>query len=120
MPKMTAPTPAQADPAVLAEQRGRLRAALVLVEQMAGMTPDGDATPEDPHAAVRAYAAATSIARRRFDALASEAGVFAAAGIAALIRHREALGRDCAPAAAQLATDMRRALTAMDRLIPPA
>jgi hypothetical protein len=120
MTTMTAQTPPPAEPGSLADQRGRLRAALILVEQMAGKAPAALATTGDPDSAARAYAAATSIARRRFDALAGEAGVFAAAGIAALMRHRETVGRDCAPAAAQLAGDVRRALAAMDRLIPPA
>jgi hypothetical protein len=114
---MTAPPP-QTEPALRAEQRERLRVALMLVRQMAGMKPD--IAPNGPEVAARAYAAATPIARRRFDALAGEAGAFAAAGIAALIRHRDARGRDCAPAAAQLADDISRALTALDRLIPPA
>jgi hypothetical protein len=116
---MTVHAPLPRDANVTADQRGRLRSALALVEQMAG-EPSSATTSEDEAAATRAYAAATSVARRRFDALASEAGVFAAAGIAALLRHHEAKGKDCAPAAAQLAQDMRRALTAMDRLIPPA
>jgi hypothetical protein len=120
MPMMTAHAPLPPDAAVLADQRARLRSALTLVEQMAGESTAPSPIVEDEEAAAQAYAAATSVARRRFDALASEAGVFAAAGIAALLRHHEAKGKDCAPAAAQLAQDMRRALTAMDRLIPPA
>lgn len=97
-------------------QRDRLRAALALVESMAGgrarRAKVADTAPPPD-----AYARARPIARRRFDAVAGEAGAFAAAGIAALIRHRDATGRDCAAAAEQLSRDMRAALAALDRIL---
>ena len=105
------PTPADAE-----EQRRRLRTALALVEQMAGEPAAPPPTPDQG----AARSAPPPIALRRFDALATEAGAFAAAGIAALIRYQDDTGQACAPAAAQLARDMRRALAEMERLIPTA
>lgn len=107
-----------AAPATADDRRRRLTAALTLVEQMAEMK-DSPVPLADGQVAA-AYAAAAPIARRRFDAVADEAGAFAASGIAALIRHREAKGSDCAAAAEQLARDMRQSLAIMDRLVPPA
>jgi hypothetical protein len=112
---MAAPNPAHID---ADDERHRLRAALALVEQMAGEqgAPPPGTVPGDG----AGRTATPPIARRRFDALAGEAGAFAAAGIAALIRYRDQKGQDCAPAAAQLAREMRQALAQLDRLIPQA
>lgn len=100
------------------DQCARLRAALALVERMAGQAGTGE---ERCAAVLRAgaYARAAPITRRRFDAVVGEARIVAAAGIAALIRHREQASSDCAAAAQQLAAEMRHAIETMDRLVPP-
>lgn len=100
------------------ERRAQLRAALAIVARMAGVAEVPAETPDEIARRADAYRGATPIARRRLDALAAEAGAFASAGIAALIRHRDTTGRDCAPAASQLMLEMRRAIAAMDRLAP--
>lgn len=97
-------------------QRQRLRAALAEVERLAGDIDTQDEAPEQVEAQAAGYAAAAPVARRRFDALVAEASAAAAAGIAALIRHRAATGRDCPAAADQLAMTIRQALAAADRL----
>jgi len=100
------------------ERRAWLRTVLPLVERMAGgpeMPPEKAGQLE---ARAQAYAAAAPIARRRFDALTAEAVASAAAGMTALVRHRTATGRDCAPAAEELAVAIRRALIAIHRLAP--
>lgn len=102
----------------------RLRGVLTLVERMAG--PDAPPAKRHPMdedmldegaALALAYAHAPSVARRRFDALAGEAAGFAAAGLQALIQYKQRSGRDCAPAALQLARDMRLSIDAMARMI---
>jgi uncharacterized tellurite resistance protein B-like protein len=103
----------------------RLRGALALVERMA---EGANSLPDKPlvldHQALDdgatltlAYANASSVARRRFDALASEAAGFAAAGLKALIQYKQRTGRECAPAARELADEMSRSIAAMSRII---
>ena len=99
------------------QQRQRLRTALLLVEGMTGLDRSAGDTHDEASTGAAAYAAATPVARRRFDLMVAEAGTFAAAGIAALIRHRVATGRDCKAAAEQLATEIRVTLAALDRIV---
>jgi hypothetical protein len=99
-----------------------LRAVLTLVEGMAGIersrpAPMDEAALEASATLALAYASAPSIVRRRFDALTVEAASFAAAGLAALLRHRERTGRDCAPAAARLAEEMRGSIGAITSVL---
>src|SRR5688572_28420487 len=101
----------------------RLRGVLTLVEEMAnGSEPVEPATRIDQRrldeaaSLALAYANASSVARRRFDALAGEAAGFTAAGLAALIQHKQRMGRDCPAGARQLATDMQQSIEAMTRL----
>lgn len=123
----------QAPPAPIGEEAEaanallRLRNVLALVERMTGgpapTSPWSSGTGEDAldegALLASAYAHAPTIARRRFDALASEAAGFAAAGLSALIRHKEGRGYDCEPAARQLARDMRQSIEAMESIIEP-
>jgi len=103
----------------------RLRGALALVERMAegaNTLPENPAlldqqALDDGATLTLAYANASSVARRRFDALASEAAGFAAAGLKALIQYKQRTGKECAPAARQLADEMGRSITAMSRII---
>ena len=88
--------------------------ALALVARLSG---DAQAAPPVPANAAADYAMAGPIARRRFDALATETAAFAAAGIEILLRQRSTRGGDCRVAAAQLATEMRTAMTAMMQVI---
>ena len=98
----------------------RLRGVLALAEEMAGDIGRGDvATGIDPQkldeaaSLALAYANKSSVARRRFDALAGEAAGYSAAGLAALTRYKQRLGRDCPAGARQLATDLRQSIAAM-------
>jgi hypothetical protein len=102
----------------------RLRSVLIMVEQMADETepletPAGiDQQRLDEAAGLAlAYANISSIARRRFDALAGEAAGFAAAGLDALIQHKQRVGRDCRAGARQLAADMRQSIAAMTQML---
>jgi hypothetical protein len=113
------------DEAEAAHALVRLRGVLALVERMAGGTDaaaqeaawiDQQAL-DDGAALALGYASAPSIARRRFDALAAEAAGFAAAGLSALIQHKQRTGGECATAARELADEMRRSIDAMERII---
>lgn len=119
-----APAFAEGPEAEAARALLRLRDVLALVERMAGVdAPSARRDPIDERALdegaalALAYAHAPSVARRRFDALAGEAAGFAAAGLRALIEHKQRSGRECAPAARQLARDMRSSIEAMTRMI---
>ena len=111
-----APSPAAppgADPVRLVAQ---LREALRLVERIAGR-PDA-AGPEavlDEAARISdAYDRALPVARRRFEALAEESSIWAAAGVEALL-----VAGDRAPrgAAARLAAALERALNELAALL---
>ena len=111
------------DEAEAAHALVRLRGVLMLVEQIAGSTdPAARPSPIDQQllndgaAIALDYANASSIARRRFDALAGEAAAFGAAGLNALMRQKQRTGRDQA-AARQLAEEMRQSIDAMARII---
>lgn len=104
----------------------RLRNVLTLVEQIAGdERPSNipvhlDEQLDNEATLALAYATASSVTRRRFDALAGEAASFASAGLSALIQHKQRMGRDCHAGARQLATDMRHSIEAMTRMIEAA
>lgn len=105
-----------------ARDMARLRSVLELIERMAGAPSDKPATIDEAsldHGArlAIAYSSAPTITRRRYDALAGETAACAAAGLAALIRHKERTGRDCAPAAAHLAEEMRRSIAMLTGML---
>ncbi|HEV2816636.1 MAG TPA: hypothetical protein VGW40_05380 [Allosphingosinicella sp.] len=111
-----APSPAAspgADPARLVAQ---LREALRLVERIAGRRrPLGAEALLDEAAQISdAYDRALPVARRRFEALAEESSVWAAAGVEALL-----VAGDRAPpaAAARLADALERALRELAELL---
>jgi hypothetical protein len=112
------------DEADAAHALRRLRDVLTLVEHMTGETEAAIGRPaidhqalDDGAAVALAYANAPSVARRRFDALAGEAAGFAAAGLDALIRHKQRTGSDSIAAARQLAEEMRNSIEAMASII---
>lgn len=118
--------PILADEADAAHALLHLRAVLAIVEQMADEAEPAE-TParidqqrlDEAATLALAYANITSVARRRFDALAGEAAGFSAAGLAALIRHKQHLNRDCTAGARQLAAEMRQSIEAMARMLEP-
>lgn len=99
--------PPGADPG---RQVAQLREALRLVERIAGR-PAGESAERRLDEAARiseAYERALPVARRRFEALAAETSVWAAAGVEALL----IAGEDAPPAAAgRLAHSLDRALS---------
>jgi len=100
----------------------RMRAVLALTEEMAGEAGRDAATGIDDKldeaaTLALAYANISSVARRRFDAIAGEAAEYSAAGLAALTRHKQRLGRDCPAGARQLATELRQSIEAMIRVL---
>lgn len=102
----------------------RLRAVLALADEMAGDTGRGASTGIDDKldeaaGLALAYASISSVARRRFDAIAGEAAEYSAAGLAALTRHKQRLGRDCPAAARQLAAELRQSIEAMMNVLEP-
>jgi hypothetical protein len=112
--------PILADEADAAHALLHLRAVLAIVEQMADGAEPAEAPAridqqklDEAASLALAYANIPSVSRRRFDALAGEAAGFSAGGLAALIRHRQRLGRDCAAGARQLAAEMRQSIEAM-------
>ncbi|PTD18990.1 hypothetical protein [Sphingomonas fennica] len=111
------PIPAAAEDADDPGRRfARLAGALALVERLAGMeSPLEDRASAEDIAA--GYGRATPIARRRFDALASETATFSAAGMEILLRQRTAGRGDCRAAARRLAAEIAAALAAMAALV---
>lgn len=109
------PAPPGTDPG---RQVAQLREALRLVQRIAGRAASGDAGLLDEAAQVsEAYARALPVARRRFEALAAETSVWAAAGVEALLAAGEPSSR---AAAERLAAALARALKAMAALLDPA
>jgi hypothetical protein len=113
-----------ADDADAAHALLRLRAVLVIVDQMADETEQVEAPVaidqqmlDEAASLALAYANIPSVTRRRFDALAGEAAGFAEAGIAALMRHNQRLGRNCTAAARQLGAEMRQSIEAMGHML---
>lgn len=96
----------------------QLREALRLVERIAGREDDGPDTQLDEAARISdAYDRALSIARHRFDALAAETSVWAAAGVEALLASAPA--NPSRAAAERLASALERALDRLGRLLGP-
>ena len=109
------PALAGADPG---RQVAQLREVLMLVEAIgarAGAADADDRRLDEAALVSAAYDAALPVAQRRFDALAAETAVWAAAGVEALL----AAGEDCPPrsAAARLADELERAIAALGKLI---
>jgi hypothetical protein len=105
--------PSGADPG---RQVAQLREALRLVERIAGR-PDSGSREDRLDEAARiseAYARALPVTQRRFEALAAEASVWAAAGVEALLIAGEDAPR---AAAARLAHSLERALNALAALL---
>lgn len=96
-----------------AEQIAQLRAIHALVDELAGNAPERVGAVADID---RLYDRASSIAQRRFDALAGETAAYAAAGLSALIAGRSAGGM-VAGAAAHLARAMARSIRRMEALL---
>jgi len=91
-------------------QVAQLRQVLALVEEIAGRqsAPAGD----ELNAAARlsaAYAHAAPVVQRRFDRLASETALWAAAGVETLLQLSDG-GRPAGAAAAVLAAELEKAL----------
>ena len=103
------PAPPGADPG---RQVAQLREALRLVERIAGRPQSGspDGRLDEDARISEAYARALPVARRRFEALAAETSVWAAAGVEALLIAGEDAPR---AAAARLAHSLERALSEM-------
>ena len=110
------PVPPGFDPG---RQVAQLLEVLRLVERIAGgaepAAPDGRL--EEAARISEAYDRALPVARRRFEALAAETSVWAAAGVEALLIAGEDAPR---AAAARLAHSLDRALSEMAALLPPA
>jgi len=105
--------PPGADPG---RQLAQLREALRLVERIAGRpcSPPPDALLDEAARISEAYACALPIAQRRFEALAAETSVWAAAGVEALL----IAGEDAPRAAAErLARSLERALNELAGLL---
>ena len=110
-----AAAPAGADPG---RQLAQLREVLALVRRIAGQPQGHDQCEAQLDQAARvseAYDRALPVVQRRFEALAGEAGAWAAAGVEALL----AGGDGSAPrsAAARLADQLDRALSEMTTLL---
>ena len=110
----SAPPPG-ADPG---RQVAQLREALRLVERIAGRAADASARDSQLDEAARvsdAYDRAPPVAQRRFEALAAETAIWAAAGVEALL-----VAGDAPPpraAASRLADSLGRALEEMAALL---
>lgn len=95
----------------------RLGSVLDLVHQIAKSRPEArDRALDETARLIGAYEAATPIARRRFDTLASEASVWAAAGVDALASAADPAMQPRA-AARRLADELDEALTEMRKLL---
>ena len=109
--------PAGPDPG---HQIAQLREAQRLIERIAGRTPTiaSDAALDEAARISTAYDAALPVIQRRFETLAAETAIWAAAGVEALL----AAGTEAPPraAAARLADRLDAALRALAALLPPA
>jgi len=110
-----APPPAPPSGADPGRQVAQLREALRLVERIAGRDGGPSASDARLDEAARvsiAYDRALPVAQRRFDALAAETAIWAAAGVEALL----AAGHGAPPraAAARLAESLARALSDLE------
>ncbi len=95
----------------------RLGSVLDLVHQIAGNRPKAGSRALDETARlIGAYEAASPIARRRFDTLASEASTWAAAGVDALASAADP-ARQPSAAARRLADELDEAMAEMRKLL---
>ena len=101
-------------------QLARLSEVLALVEELAGRSPSprADSALDEAAQASAAYEAAFPIVQRRFDCLAGETSVWAAAGVEALLVLRER-GRPTEAAAARLADELTKALARLREIVLP-
>ncbi|MEA3062992.1 MAG: hypothetical protein QOJ94_2773 [Sphingomonadales bacterium] len=99
-------------------QVAQLREVLALIEEIGGARSQarGDAALEEAARVSAAYAAAPSVAQRRFDERAAATARWAAAGVEILLRLQEQ-GRPSAPAAAALAEALRAAMRELSRSV---
>ena len=100
---------AGADPG---RQLAQLREALRLVERIAGRTSAAEAGLDEAATLSAAYDRALPVAQRRFDALAAETSIWAAAGVEALLVAGEAAPPRAA--AARLADSLGKALRELE------
>jgi hypothetical protein len=101
-------------------QLAQLREALRLIEHIAGAGPSpapDDALDEAARISA-AYESALPVVQRRFEALAGETAIWAAAGVEALLAADA--GEPPRAAAARLARQLDAALSAMAALLRPA
>ncbi|HST36464.1 MAG TPA: hypothetical protein VLK25_07535 [Allosphingosinicella sp.] len=106
------PPSAGADPG---RQHAQLREALRLVERIAGRTSTAEAGLDEAARLSAAYERALPVAQRRFDALAAETAIWAAAGVEALL----IAGQITPPraAAGRLADSLGRALSELETIL---
>jgi hypothetical protein len=108
-----------ADPTAVEAGRhfARLRHALDLVEQIAGLPPrNADQQLDEGVRVSGAYGFASPVAQRRFDTLAAEVSCWASTGVEALAAARDN-AREPRAAAARLAEEIELSLGAMRRAI---
>jgi hypothetical protein len=105
---------AGADPG---RQLAQLREALRLVERIAGREGSAEAGLDEAARLSAAYDRSLPVAQRRFDALAAETAIWAAAGVEALLAAGEPAPR---AAAARLADSLGKALRELESALPSA
>jgi hypothetical protein len=101
-------------------QVAQLREALRLVERIAGgpASPSHEAALDEAARLSIAYEAALPVVQRRFEALAAETAIWAAAGVEALLAAQAAAPPRAA--AARLARQLDAALSQLAALLQPA
>lgn len=104
---------AGADPG---RQLARLREALRLIERIAGRESPAEAGLDEAARLSAAYDRVLPVAQRRFDALAAETAIWAAAGVEALLIAGEA--EPPRAAAARLADSLAKALRELEAALP--
>jgi hypothetical protein len=97
-------------------QVAQLHEALRLIERIAGRPARDDGALDDAARLSVAYDAALPVVQRRFEALAAETALWAAAGVEALLAAGEA--EPPRAAAARLAGQLDAALKALTALLP--
>ena len=108
------PTPASAGPDA-GRQIAQLREALRLVERLAGEERAHDRALDEAARISSAYDLALPVVQRRFEALASETALWAAAGVEALLAAGN--GAPSRAAAARLARQLDSALAKLAALL---